>query len=352
MNEYNNNMKNKKYKGIVAIDLFAGAGGLSRGLKDAGIKVLAGIDFDKSAKKSYEYNIKAPFITKDIKLLRAEEILKLLEGYEDYYFLLCGCAPCQAFSTRNSRQKEVDERRSLLLEFDRLINETSPDFVFMENVPGIRKREPHVYETFVQTLNNREYKYDADVVNTKYFEVPQERKRFVLFASKHHNISLPIQVLNDTKVLTVRDAIAHLPALKAGEEHSVIKNHEAVNLIDINIERLKQTPHDGGSRSDWTDDYLTAKCHQGKRGFGNSYGRLAWDKPAPTVTTRFYTYSSGRHGHPEQNRAMSFKEGALLQTFPADYIFFGNNGEKGKQIGNAVPPKMAYHFGRHFLELV
>lgn len=222
----------------------------------------------------------------------------------------------------------------------------------MENVPGIKKREPHVYETFVQTLKDKKYKHDADVVNTKHFEVPQERKRFVLFASKHNNITLPTHVLSNTEVLTVRDTIAHLPALKAGEEHSAIKNHKAVNLIDLNVERLKQTPHNGGSRIDWKDEYLTAQCHKGKKGFGNSYGRLSWDKPAPTVTTRFYTYSSGRHGHPEQNRAISFKEGALLQTFPDDYEFFGSNGAKGKQIGNAVPPKMAYHFGKHFLKFV
>lgn len=108
-------MENKKYKGIVAIDLFGGAGGLSRGLQDAGIKVLAGIDFDESAKKSYEYNNKAPFITKDIKLLKADEILELLKGYEDYYFLLCGCAPCQAFSTRSSKQKRSRRKKKFTI---------------------------------------------------------------------------------------------------------------------------------------------------------------------------------------------------------------------------------------------
>ena len=344
--------KTKKYKGIVAIDLFAGAGGLSRGLHDAGIHVIAGIDIDLSAKKTYEYNNTSKFIYKDIRNVNSQDIFELLKGYEDYYYLLAGCAPCQAFSTRNSKQKEVDERRSLLLEFDRLIKETNPDFIFMENVLGIRKREPHVYQTFEQTLHNKDYSIKADVVNTKYFKVAQERKRFVLFASKNHEITFPEKIIKNNSFLTVKDTIGHLPELKAGEEDKNIINHNATNLEEINIKRLKQTPHDGGSRADWKDKKLIPNCHKNIKGFGNSYGRLAWNKPAPTITTRFYTYSSGRHGHPEQNRAMSFKEGALLQSFPNDYVFFGTNSEKGRQIGNAVPPKMAYHFGKHFLSFI
>lgn len=342
----------KKYKGIVAIDLFAGAGGLSRGLHDAGIHVIAGIDIDYTAQKTYEYNNKSKFIYKDIRDVTSEDIFELLKGYEEYYYLLAGCAPCQAFSIRNSKQKIVDERRSLLLEFDRLIKETNPDFVFMENVLGIRKREPHVYQTFEQTLYNKKYSVKADIVNTKYFEVPQERKRFVLFASKHHDIFFPKSIIKDDTFLTVRDTIGYLPVLKAGEKNKTIINHNSTSLEEINIKRLNQTPHDGGSRTDWIDKALIPNCHKNTKGFGNSYGRLAWNKPAPTITTRFYTYSSGRHGHPEQNRAMSFKEGALLQSFPNDYIFFGNSLQKGRQIGNAVPPKMAYHFGKHFLSFI
>jgi len=343
---------NKKYKGIVAIDLFAGAGGLSRGLHDAGIKVIAGIDIDHTAQKTYEHNNKSKFITKDISKVTSKDIFELLKGYEDYYYLLAGCAPCQAFSTRNHKQKEVDERRSLLLQFKRLIEETNPDFVFMENVPGIKKREPHVYQEFEDALNSNEYSIEADIVNTKFFEVPQERKRFVLFASKHNKMTLPEHIIKDDKFLTVKDTIYKLPKINAGETHPKVINHSASNLEDINIKRLEQTPHDGGSRFDWTDEDLVPPCHKGVKGFGNSYGRLAWGKPAPTITTKFYTYSSGRHGHPEQNRAMSFKEGALLQSFPDDYIFFGSSAVKGRQIGNAVPPKMAYHFGRHFLKFI
>ncbi len=351
--QYNGIMKNiDRCKGIVAIDLFAGAGGLSRGLLDAGIKVIAGIDIDESAQKTYEQNNKSLFVNKDITEVTADDIFKLLEGYEDYYFLLAGCAPCQAFSTRNHKQKEVDERRSLLLQFARLVKETSPDLVFMENVPGIRKREPHVYETFLRTLTDEGFNVDADVVNAKFYEVPQERKRFVLFASKLDVITVPNHVTEEGAFRTVRETIGHLPKLSAGEADLGIVNHAATTLIDLNIQRLQNTPHDGGSRADWSDKSLITPCHVGIRGFGNSYGRLAWDRPAPTVTTRFYTYSSGRHGHPEQDRAMSFHEGALLQTFPADYVFLGTSGEKGRQIGNAVPPKMAYHFGRHLRDHV
>ncbi|HIP44527.1 MAG TPA: DNA cytosine methyltransferase [Sulfurospirillum arcachonense] len=343
---------NKKYKGIVAIDLFAGAGGLSRGLLDAGINVIAGIDLDHTAQETYEHNNKSKFIYKDIRDVTGNDIFELLKGYEDYYFLLAGCAPCQAFSTRNHRQKDVDERRSLLLEFERLVRETNPDFVFMENVPGIKKREPHVYQEFEDTLHDNSYSVEADVVNTKYFEVPQDRKRFVLFASRHNEITFPKHIIEDEKFLTVKDTIFKLPKINAGETHPKLINHSASNLEEINIRRLKQTPHNGGGRFDWTDESLVPPCHKGIKGFGNSYGRLSWDKPAPTITTKFYTYSSGRHGHPEQDRAMSFKEGALLQSFPNDYIFFGSSVVKGRQIGNAVPPKMAYHFGKHFLNFI
>ena len=338
-------------KTIKAIDFFCGAGGLTHGLKLSGIDVFAGVDVDITCKKTYEHNNESKFITKDISQVTSEDIFELLKGYEDYYYLLAGCAPCQAFSTRNHKQKEVDERRSLLLQFKRLIEETNPDFVFMENVPGIKKREPHVYQEFEEALHTNEYSVKADVVNTKFFEVPQERKRFVLFASKHNDMTLPEHIIKDDKFLTVKDTIYKLPKINAGDTHPKVTNHSASNLEEINIKRLKQTSHDGGSRFDW-DENLVPPCHKGVKGFGNSYGRLAWDKPAPTITTKFYTYSSGRHGHPEQNRAMSFKEGALLQSFPNDYVFFGSSAVKGRQIGNAVPPKMAYHFGKHFLKFL
>ena len=336
-------------KPIVAIDLFAGAGGLTRGFLEAGIEVVAGIDIDRSAQKTYEFNNQVPYVNKDVCTITGSELKELLKGHESKTFLLAGCAPCQPFSTRNSKLKKDDDRKSLLREFTRLVKESNPDLVFMENVPGITSREPEMFQEFVNTLISEGFFVDKGVVNTKNFQVPQERKRFVLFASKKR-IAMPEIINDDNEVVTVRQTIGKLPPLRAGEMTEEIPNHFSVPVNELNLKRLEQTPHDGGSRFDWKDPELTTACHRNVNGFKNSYGRLAWDQPAPTITTRFYTYSSGRHGHPEQNRAMSFREGALLQSFPVDYVFFGSTSEVGRQIGNAVPPRMSYWFGRHYLK--
>ena len=337
---------------IVAIDLFCGAGGLTRGLLDAGIDVVAGFDIDRASKKTYEYNNNVPYINKDICSLEVEELKSYLKGHGDKLFLLAGCAPCQPFSTRSGKRVKKDDRRiGMLKEFTRLIKEGKPDLVFMENVPGIVSREPQIFNEFIAMLLEEEFIFDKAVVDAKNFKVPQNRKRLVLFASKK-KITVPCPANSYDDVLTVKKTISWLPPLKPGGENKFIPNHKCIDISELNLRRLRQTPHDGGGRLDWNDPELTPKCHRNTKGFKNSYGRLKWNEPAPTVTTRFYTYSSGRHGHPEQDRALSLKEGALLQSFPDNYVFFGTVTEIGKQIGNAVPPRMAYWFGRHLIKHV
>lgn len=336
-------------KAIVCVDLFCGAGGLTRGLLDAGIKVVAGIDWDKKAKETYERNNGVPYIKKDIAEIKGSEVKELLKNDSGKLFLLAGCAPCQPFSTRNAKKKDLDPRIGLLKEFGRLVVETKPDLVFMENVPGLVSREPGIFEEFKAVLDGEGFQFDVAVIDAKNYSVPQTRKRLVLFASKK-DIKVPGPANLDEEALTVRDVLFSLPPLNAGEANPEIPNHKCYVLNEINMRRIRQTPHDGGSRFDWEDKTLIPKCHAGKKGFSNSYGRLKWDEPAPTVTTKFYTYSCGRHGHPEQDRALSLREGALLQSFPLDYVFYGGMQDVGKQIGNAVPPKMAYWFGRHFVE--
>jgi DNA (cytosine-5)-methyltransferase 1 len=334
---------------IIAIDLFCGAGGLTRGFLDSGIKVIAGIDWSETAKETYERNNNVPYIKKDIHDIKGHEIRNLLKEDDGKLFLLAGCAPCQPFSTRNSKKKVDDHRIGLLKQFGRLVEESKPDLVFMENVPGIVSMEPGVFENFIAVLEKEGFKFDTKVVDAKNFSVPQTRKRRVLFASRK-TIKVPDPANSNDEVKTVRDALFLLPPIAAGEESADIPNHKCFNLAEINMRRIRQTPHDGGSRRDWIEPELTPVCHRNIKGFGNSYGRLKWDEPAPAVTTKFYTYSCGRHGHPEQDRALSYREGALLQSFSMDYVFYGSARYIGEQIGNAVPPKMAYWFGKHFVE--
>jgi DNA (cytosine-5)-methyltransferase 1 len=339
--------------GIVAIDLFCGAGGVTRGLLDAGINVVSGIDFDGSVKLTYEHNNSpAKFIQKDIFQLKAHELLEIYNQHPGKR-LLAGCAPCQPFSRLNKdRLSPKDPRRTLLRYFADLVDEIQPDFVMMENVAGIAHKESDVLEYFLDILDKHGYKHDQHVVNAMNYGVPQNRKRYVLLASKHGEIKIPEGKFDGTNVplKSVADTIKELPPIEAGEECIDIPNHRSRKLEEINIRRIMATPHDGGSRKDWTDPTLKVPCHEKTSGYCNVYGRIAWKNPAPTLTTKFHAYTSGRFGHPEQNRALSLREGALLQSFPKNYIFFGAGDTIARQIGNAVPPLLAYEMAQVFID--
>lgn len=350
-------MKPKKTK-IIAIDLFCGAGGLTRGLLDAGIDVVAGFDIDKFASKTYELNnirsnnLNAKYIEQDVSTITKGEIIKLI-GSESYRrknkikFLLAGCAPCQPFSQKNQlRSNLMDPRRTLIIYFANLINELKPDFVFMENVTGLERSEPDSFAYFTNTLAQNKYLWDKNIVNAAEHGVPQNRKRFVLLASLHGGIKIPLGSYDGTvnKFKTVRDTVMHTPAITAGETHHIIQNHKVANLREINLERLKYS-----NRIDWPE-HLWLKCHKKDNvGHKDAYGRMSWDKPSPTLTTKFFSISNGRFAHPEQYRAISLHEGALLQSFPENYIFYGNSTQQiARQIGNAVPPVMAQSLARAF----
>lgn len=338
---------------INAIDLFCGAGGVTRGLLDAGINVLAGIDFDASVSETYERNNKVPFIHKDISLLLPEEITKLFEGKAGKT-MLAGCAPCQPFSKMNVRPREDDDRRTLLRYFADLVDALKPDYVFMENVAGIARLESDVLPYFLKVLDKNGYARDQGVIDAATFGVPQRRKRYVLLAARGKTkVELPRGEFDGINVpyRTVREFIFELPPINAGEVHETIPNHQARVLEEINLRRIRLTPLDGGSRTDWTDPDLIPMCHRNTSGFKNVYGRAKWDEVAPTITTQFHAYNCGRFGHPEQDRAFSIREGALLQTFPKNYRFYGPMGRIARQIGNAVPPILANKFGKYFVEL-
>jgi len=352
LNEVKIMRKDKKTPKIKVIDLFCGIGGLSYGLIKEGLDVVAGIDNDITCKYGYEYNNKARFIHKDILSVTAEEIDELFGSDEGTIRVLAGCAPCQPFSRLNI--KEVTKAQLEPLEkFAQLIEQVQPDIVSMENVAGLADMKKYpVFGEFISTLERNKYHYKYEIVDASDYGVPQRRKRLVLLASKFGDIAL-IAKTHENKKVTVRDIIFGLPPIKDGECHQKDKLHRASKLDEINLRRIKATPHDGGNSRAWRED-LMLKCHEKKSGKTYKftvYGRMKWDEPGPTMTTQCVGLGNGRFGHPEQDRAISLREAALLQTFPKRYKFVKPRdpiymAHVAKFVGNAVPIRLAKIIGR------
>lgn len=327
---------------IAAVDFFCGAGGLTNGLESEGFNVLAGIDNNPDCEFAYSYNNKSTFIHSDITRITSEAICKLFCGYETR--MLCGCAPCQPFSslTQKDKNKELDPRWFLLYEFSRLVNQVTPELVLMENVPQLLNKEPFV--DFIKNLKNHDYQISYKIFDCEKIGIPQKRKRLVLIASRIGTIEF-INCTESKK--TVFETIGNLEPLSAGEQSQFDPLHRCQGMSEINLERIKNS-RPGGSWRDWPDDLVT-NCHKKESGasFCSAYSRMEWFEPSPTITTQFFNYGSGRFGHPEQNRALSLREGALLQTFPPTYQFTETSRysmEKiAKLIGNAVPVELAKH---------
>ncbi|WP_052012302.1 DNA cytosine methyltransferase [Alicyclobacillus hesperidum] len=335
---------------VSAVDLFCGAGGLTHGLERAGISVLLGIDIDPACSYPYMANNKAKFLLKDVNDVTAQEIQEAFTS--NTLRLLAGCAPCQTFSTYNQKATQDDKRWWLLRQFSRLITEVSPELVTMENVPNLVGQ--NVFKEFLQTLKDENYEVSYQVVNCADYGIPQQRKRLVLLASKLGPIKLLQPSELGERTVTVREAIGNLPPLKAGEVSDIDPLHQCSSLSQTNLRRI-QASKPGGSWRDW-DEELIADCHKKETGttYPSVYGRMEWDEPAPTITTQFFGFGNGRFGHPEQNRALSLREGAILQSFPRDYQFVPP-GEPiykstvGRLIGNAVPAKLGEVIGRSIL---
>lgn len=327
--------------GYSVVDLFCGIGGLTHGFVKEGFPVEAGIDFDVSCKYAFEVNNKSKFIHKDIAKLTADELNKL---YKSERKILIGCAPCQPFSSYTFKDKEKDnDKWGLLYHFARLIREVQPVVVSMENVAQLLnfKKAP-VFEDFVANLRDLGYHVHYEVVNCPDYGIPQKRKRLVLLASKLGEISLIPKTHTPDKYKTVGDTIKKLPEIEDGSFHKTDLMHFARKLSPVNKMRIEHTPY-GGSWKDWPDDLLL-ECHKKQTGksYSSVYGRMKWEEPSPTITTHCIGYGNGRFGHPEQDRAISLREAALLQTFPVQYKFFDPKREFqsvaiAKQLGNAVP---------------
>lgn len=349
-------MKKNKLSKIKVIDLFCGIGGLTHGLVGEGFDVVAGIDNDSNCKFGYEYNNSVKFINKDILQVTAKEINELFGTDKDVIRILVGCAPCQPFSKLNLK-KITQNQLQPLEKFAQLIYETEPDIVSMENVGGLAnfKKYP-IFKNFINVLEKRGYKYKYEVVDVSDYGVPQKRKRLVLLASKFGEIEL-IRRTHIKKKITVRDAIGRLEPISAGDYSKNDLLHRSRKLNDLNLKRIRATPHNGGNSSSWNEE-LILECHKKKSGktySGSVYGRMRWDEPAPTMTTQCIGLGNGRFGHPEQDRAISLREAAIFQTFPMKYKFSDPNepiiiGNLARFIGNAVPVKLGSVIGKSIKE--
>jgi DNA (cytosine-5)-methyltransferase 1 len=342
---------------ISAVDLFCGAGGLTHGLLQAGIRVEAGIDVDEQAEFAFTANNNgARFLSWDVGQKNYPSIKKLFAPKK--ICLLAGCAPCQPFSKLTNG---IERHRSwdLLNNFARFVSGFEPELVTMENVPELASRGRGVFERFVGTLEKHGYWTDWKIVHCPEYGVPQFRRRLVFLASRLGPIAVPKGRLHKAdKWRTVRETIADLPPLKAGEQDPTDPLHVASQLSEINLRRIRATPRDGGSRDAWPDD-LALDCHRKESGrkYVSIYGRMTWDEPSPTMTTLCNGIGNGRFGHPVQDRAISLREAALLQSFPRSYQFWPhdktlNRKAVARMIGNAVPPALATAIGRALVKHV
>jgi len=336
---------------IDVFDFFSGCGGTSSGFKQAGLNIRMGLDNEIDAAKTYKRNFpEAVFINDDIRKIHPSSISNIVGGRKNK-LLFSGCAPCQPFSKQNRHVKKDDERINLLDEFAKFIKFWMPEYVFIENVPGMQRNaeKSDTFKRFTGLLSSIGYNYDAKIVEAQSYGVPQRRSRLVLLASLVGEAEIPPPTHGDglRPLTTVRDWIFDLPPLENGTSHPDDPDHFATRLSELNLERIRATP-EGGGRDSWPD-HLLLDCHRGYTGHSDVYGRLSWDKPAVGLTTRCISYSNGRFGHPVQDRALSLREAACLQTFPRSFAFYGSKNSKARQVGNAVPPLMAKAVARMLL---
>lgn len=350
-------MRAKNKTKIKAIDFFCGGGGMSYGMQKSGIQVLAGIDYEENCRATYEANIKkAKFIKADVFELKEEELEKTLKlKRNDDELLLIGCSPCQFWSIINTDKNKSQKSKNLLVEFERFVKYFNPGYVVVENVPGVlRKKGESGLEAFINWLESNNYTVHFKVHNTNDYGVPQNRKRFTLIANRITKNEL--EPLKANKKLTVRDVIGEengFAKINAGHRDETDFNHSVPNVDELTLRRLKEVKKDGGNRLSFANNpELQLDCFIGRdTSFKDTFGRLWWDRPSPTITTKFFSVSNGRFVHPEENRALSIREGASLQSFPKDYKFIGTSmGNLARLIGNAVPPEYAKRVGQAIIQ--
>lgn len=326
-------------------------------MQDAGLSVRMGLDVDPDARDTFKANFpRSDFLFKDIRCVTRDDVSPYIRQRENRPLLFGACAPCQPFSRQIHGAAQDDSRRSLLTEFHRFVEAYLPEYIFLENVPGLQTVETHdgPFPDFIDLLRDLKYFFSYKVVMAYHYGVPQSRRRLVLLASQLGPIRIPPAThgpgTKNPDLPKVWDWISHLPAIRAGDTHARVPNHRAAKLSHLNLRRIAATPV-GGDRRDWPEQ-LELDCHKAHSGHTDVYGRMIKHQPSAALTTRCISLSNGRFGHPTQNRAISVREAACIQTFPMDFIFQGSLNSMARQVGNAVPVLLAKVIGdsvvRHY----
>lgn len=334
---------------IDVLDFFSGCGGMSLGFAAISQKtnlfnIIGGVDISEFALKSFEKNYKAKTLRKDIReiYLNGEQ-----QQIKDYFgikekrkkpLVIIGCAPCQGFSAHQKRYGQThDERNTLIGAFAEVVVSFNPDYIVMENVPEILgEKYLHHYQEAKEIFEGKGYKISQAIFNSAGFGVPQARYRAVIVASKN-NFTLPLELLAPDEYATVKDAIGDLPKVNAGEILKEDSYHRSASHKKSTIETISKVPKNGGNRPKG----VGPKCLDKVSGFYDVYGRLSWEKPSITITQYSRNPASGRFIHPVQNRGLTIREAARIQSFPDGFEFEGNLDECFKQIGEAVPPLLS-----------
>lgn len=341
----------------IAIDLFAGAGGLSHGLRESGFTIGAALDNDPIAVTTYRANVGDHIACESIEEVSATDLMKRAGVRRGECTLLTGGPPCQGFSLQRRGSRE-DARNKLVLQFVRMVEDVRPRFFLMENVGGLLTKHGRPFlDEFAVRAARLDYTIHIELLNAADFGVPQHRQRAFLVGERCGKSSPVFHFPKQTsahKRRTVRDAIADLPRPpEDGSPHPEYANHyRERRLSALNIERIRHVPQGGGREH--LPERLQLDCHKNNHGHRHLdvYGRLAWDEPSVTLTARFDSFTRGRFAHPEEHRSLTIREGARLQTFPDSFVFNGNREDQARQVGNAVPPALARQLGVALLSAI
>lgn len=331
---------------IDVLDFFCCAGGMSLGFASLCdyYHILGGIELNPISMAAYYANYHTKMLNADISEITpdAQLIREKFDIDENRQnpLVIIGCAPCQGFSAHRKKDhgNPEDERNTLIGYFSDIAVSLNPDYVVMENVPGILdgKYRNH-YDEAKMVFVQHGYHVTQQIYNSASFGVPQARRRAIIVASKDPNFKLPVALLTEDEYKTVRDAIGDLPPIDVRHQNPIDPLHRCSSHKQSTIDVISQVPHNGGSRPQG----IGPKCLDKVKGFSDVYGRLSWDKPSITITQYARNPASGRYCHPEQDRGLSIREAARLQSFPDGYLWNGSLGDKFKQIGEAVPPLLS-----------
>lgn len=338
----------------VAIDLFSGAGGLTAGLKDVGIRVAGASEIDPDSIATYRANHPDVVLFGDVRRLTGERILTEL-GLE-HVDLVVGCPPCQGFSRLTEKHHRSDPRNELVLHFLRLVSELKPTACMMENVPGLISRGASLFRALVEGLHEAGYIVKHDVLELADYGVPQFRRRLVLLAGRGFEIPIP-KPTHAGRWRTVKQAIGRLPSppsrrdVLSGASRPKLSWHFKRDASERVVQRLLHAATTGGNRAT-LPARLRLRCHEKRPdGFHDVYGILSWDEPCVTITSGCTNASKGRFGHPREPRPLTAREAAIIQTLGRNYKLCGRGVDSvAMQIGNALPRRFARVAGRHILK--